>query len=124
VAVVYFSTFKIVQWIVFAIGWTMIFLSCLYIPFPPLLPLAFLGFLFSVAVLFWAQLQRQAQLDRHNGSIPMPGIWGLLGADLVDSHYSEVTLEDGTKVRYEQCPKCGDKVEWDQLYCPNCDTVL
>ena len=116
-----FSTFR---WLNYAIF--LVVAASLVTIFVFLLPLPFLGIavvalLMSLGILLWSMGRYQSMLNAHQGSIPMPGIWGLLGVDIYDNtDHDPPGYRAPSAVTTPRCRKCGLTTQQGQEYCSNC----
>ena len=76
-----FRAYARIRWIAFLVGAVIVCtLAALVSIF--FLVLFILLLLLGAGLLYWTLRRTQAQLDRHDGSIPMRGLLGYLGADI------------------------------------------
>jgi hypothetical protein len=101
-------------------------------------PLAIGAFLAFVGVIgFYVRFGiMRSQLDRHDGSIPMPGLLGAV-ADIEDDDsdgggevsaedlVAEISPDQGPPIRSVRCPWCGtEEPRGDSKFCRGCGKQL
>jgi hypothetical protein len=117
-----FGSYRVLQWVAFLIV-AVLLCAFLAVADPGALILFVPIFLLLAGFLAWTQSRMQSQLDYHGGSIPMPGMLGLLGANLTDGAPSgpEPTAVPEAP---PTCPKCGAPSRLGDLTCARCGASL
>jgi hypothetical protein len=120
-----YSTYCWIQWgffLVIAAATVAVFTEIADTGFVLLIVLLFV---FSAGIMVWTQFRLSARLDDHGGSIPMPGIFGLIGFDIEDDNYDESSGEaPDWSSPGPRCPRCGFQSHAGDDYCPKCGEPL
>jgi hypothetical protein len=78
-----FPAYRWLIWASFLVPAVLVsFFSALLLPVGLLVAVPLLGLL--AVWIYWVLGRQQRQIDWHDGRIPMPGVFGLLGVDLTD----------------------------------------
>ena len=121
-----FRTYVLFQWTAFLVIGGVLILVVAFISIGAIVGVILL-FVVLAGVVYWGQGRMQDQLDRHDSSIPMPGLLGLLGVDLNDDgDSSDDPPPEASVVRDAPptCPECGFQSSLGDLTCSRCGTPL